>query len=137
MNSTEAVHAESAELVKAARAFRAAASQPGAHAAAPLYLAQTEEALTLLSGAWYQLAADAVPGITTRWRRRNTPDMASFQPEGLSHEQEVSLVATLHDVAAAFARCARACRDGRLVSTRVLTQREGSGNEGGGKQRVA
>ena len=31
----------------------------------------------------------------------------------LSHEQEAHLMGTLHDVSAAFARCARTCREGR------------------------
>ena len=40
----------------------------------------------------------------------------------LSREQEVRLVGTLHDVAAAFARCARACRDGRAAVTPVIVR---------------
>jgi hypothetical protein len=47
------------------------------------------QALQLLSASWYRLAADAARG------------------EGLSREQEVRLTGALHDVAAAFARCAR------------------------------
>jgi len=123
MNSMDPLHDNAAELIKAAQAFHAAASQPGIHAAAPLSLARTEEALQLLSGAWYQLAADASPGIARRWRQPGTRDAESSGLDGLSREQEVRLIATLHDVAAAFARCARTCREGRLAVTPVITRR--------------
>jgi hypothetical protein len=89
----------------------AAASQPGILGAAPLSRARTEEALQLLSGAWYQLAADASPRIA---------EAESSGIDGLSREQEARLIATLHDVAAAFARCARSCREGRLTITPVI-----------------
>jgi hypothetical protein len=36
---------------------------------------------------------------------------------------EFHRVAALHDVAAAFARCARACRDGRSTVTPVIARR--------------
>jgi hypothetical protein len=105
MNSMNPLQARAAELIKAAQDFHSAADEPGIRPAVPLSLARTEEALQVLSGAWYQLAADAEPS----------------EIDGLSREQEVRLIATLHDVAAAFARCARACRDGRLAVTPVLT----------------
>lgn len=100
MNSTDPLHDHAAQLIDAARAFHAAAGQPGRLTAAPLSLARTEEALQLLSGSWYQLAAAV--------------------PDGLSHEQEVRLIATFHDVAAALARCARVCRDARPVIARAV-----------------
>jgi hypothetical protein len=103
MNSMNPLHDNAAELSKAAQAFHSAASQPGILGAAPLSLARTEEALQLLSGAWYQLAADS-SGV-----------------DRLSHEQEARLKATLHDVAAAFARCARSCREGRLAVSPVIS----------------
>jgi hypothetical protein len=104
MNSMNPLHDNAAELIKAAQSFHSAASQPGILGAAPLSLARTEEALQLLSGAWYQLAADS-SGV-----------------DRLSREQEARLTATLHDVAAAFARCARSCREGRLAVTPVLAR---------------
>ena len=122
MNSMDPLHNSAAELIKAAQAFHSAAGQPGSHAAAPPSLARTEEALQLLSGAWYQLAAAAAPGIAMRRRQSGTRDAPLSGPDGLSHEQEVRLVATLHDVAAAFARCARTCREGRLVVTPVIAR---------------
>jgi hypothetical protein len=109
MNSMDPLHDNAAELIKAAQAFHSAASQPGILGAAPLSLARTEEALQLLSGAWYQLAADASPRTD-----------ASSGIDDLSREQEARLIATLHDVAAAFARCARSCREGRLAVTPVI-----------------
>ena len=120
MNSIDPLHDTAAELIDAAQAFHAAAGQPGVHAALPLSLARTEEALQLLSGAWYQLAADSSPGIARRSRQPGTPDVPPSGIDGLSHEQEVHLMATLHDVAAAFARCARTCREGRLAVTPVI-----------------
>jgi hypothetical protein len=115
MNSMDPLHDKAAELIKAAQAFHSAADQPEIRPAVPLSLARTEEALQLLSGAWYQLAADASRGIAT-WSRQ--PRTA-----GLSHEEEARLMAALQDVAAAFARCARTCRDGRLAVTPVIKGR--------------
>jgi hypothetical protein len=110
MNSMDPLHDKAAELIKAAQAFHSASDQTGIRRALPLSLARTEEALQLLSGAWYQLAGDAL----------SERDADLSEIDNLSHEQEVRLIATLHDVAAAFARCARTCREGRLVVTPVL-----------------
>jgi hypothetical protein len=120
MNLTDPLHDSAAELIKAAQSFNSAASQPGTHGAAPFSLARTEEALQLLSGAWYQLAADASPRIARRSRLLSARDAESSGTEGLSREQEARLTAALHDVAAAFARCARSCREGRSAVTPVI-----------------
>ena len=104
MNSTEG-HAS--ELLRAAQRFRSAAQEPGCHAAAPDALLSLEEALQVLSAAWYQLAADAAPAAADA---------------GLSRELEVQLLGTLHDVAAAFARCARMCRRGRSTVTPIIAR---------------
>lgn len=93
MNTPDRLADHAAELVEAARTFRAGAGRPGAHAAAPDALAALEETLQSLSGACYQLAADASPA------------------DGLSREQGARLMGALHDVGAGFARCARVCRD--------------------------
>src|SRR5687768_10446267 len=106
MNTADSLQASAAALVEAARAFHSASEQPTSHAATPASLASLEETLQVLSAAWYQLAADASPGAGSR-----------AQLDGLSHEQEVRLMGTLHDIAAAFARCARACRAGRTTVT--------------------
>ena len=95
-------------LVEAARAFHRAAEAPGSHRAAPEYLASQQEALRVLSAAWYRLAADAVARVES--------------PSGLSREQEVTLIGALHDVAAAFARCARACREGESTVAPVIAR---------------
>jgi hypothetical protein len=102
MNAMNPLHDNAGELIKAAQAFHSAASEPGVLGAAPLSLARTEEALQLLSGAWYQLAAES-SGV-----------------DRLSREREARLTATLHDVAAAFARCARSCREARLTVTPAI-----------------
>jgi hypothetical protein len=112
-----------AELVEAARTFQAAAQRPGSHAGAPDALESLEEALQVLSAAWYQLAADASPGIVARRRVRGSEAGSWPRADGISREQEVHLMGTLHDVAASFARCARACRDGRSTVTPILSQR--------------
>jgi hypothetical protein len=50
----------------------------------------------------------------------------------VSREQEVRLIGTLHNVAAAFACCARECRDGRSAVTPLIAMRVAAGD--GGKQ---
>lgn len=80
MNSMDPLHNSAAELIKAAQVFHSAAGQPGSHAAAPPSRARTEEALQLLSGAWYQLAADAAPGIAMRRRQAGTRHPRSQDP---------------------------------------------------------
>ena len=97
MNSMDPLHDQAAELIKAAQAFHSAADQTGIRRAAPLSLARTEEALQLLSGAWYQLAGDASPGIASRSRQLGERDADPSEIDNLSHEQEVRLIATLHE----------------------------------------
>jgi hypothetical protein len=111
MRTADPLHHRAAELLEAARAFQADAGQPGSHEAGVDSLASLEEALQILSAAWYQLAADASSGIAERAHGR-----------GLSREQEVRLMATLHDIAAAFARCARTCREGRSTVTPIVAR---------------
>ena len=77
---------------------------PSALDEAPAALDSLQEALQMLSASWYRLAADAAPR------------------EGISREQEVRLMGALHDVAAAFARCARACRDGHATVTPIVSR---------------
>ena len=60
-------------------------------------LVALEDTLQRLSGACYQLAADASP------------------MDGLSREQRARLMGALHDVGAGLARGARVCRDGRAT----------------------
>jgi hypothetical protein len=113
MNTAERLQDCASELVDAARVFQAAAEQPGSHSAASGALTCLEEALQALSAGWYRLAADAAPGVAG-WRDRSgSGTQSSPTVDGLSREQEVRLVGALHDVAAAFARGARACRVGR------------------------
>ena len=113
MNSPNLLHDRASELAEAARTFQAAAGQPGSHAGAAGSLEALEEALQVLSAAWYQLAADASPGIRERQRTRSSEVPSWPHVDGLSREDEVRLVGTLHDIGGAFARCARACRNGR------------------------
>jgi hypothetical protein len=86
------IERHAADLVVAARRFQSAAEHPGGHAEAPDALVWIEEALQVLSAAWYQLAADAAP---------------------LSRDPEATSVRALQDAAAAFAQCARGCRRAR------------------------
>jgi hypothetical protein len=106
MTSPHSPEHTTSALVEAARAFHRAVEAPGSHRAAPEYLASQQEALQVLSAAWYRLATDAVARDASRSR--------------LSREQEVTLIGALHDVAAAFARCARACRQGESTVTPVI-----------------
>jgi hypothetical protein len=113
MNSPKLLHERASELAEAARTFQTAAGQPGSHAGAAGSLEALEEALQVLSAAWSQLATDASPGIVERRRSRASKAGSWPHVDGLSREEEVRLIGTLHDVGAAFARCARACRHGR------------------------
>jgi hypothetical protein len=96
------------------------AAQPGCHIDAPDALVSLEEALQVLSAACYQLAADASPGIVERRRDRGSEAPSPLRGDRLSREQEVLLMGTLHDVAAGYARCARACREGRSTVTPII-----------------
>ena len=106
MDIADRLNTRASELLEDARKFQSAAAQPGSHVDAADALAALEEALQVLSAAWYQVAADGLPGS-----------------DGLPREQEVRLMGTLHDVAAAFARCARVCREGRSEVTPIVARR--------------
>jgi hypothetical protein len=123
MNSPSQLHDRASDIVEAVRGFQAAAEEPASHAAAPDSLAALEEALRVLSATWYRLAADAAPGIAERRRARSSAPDARARRDGLSREQESHLVATLHDIAAAFASCARACREGRSTAAPIIARR--------------
>ena len=101
MNTASHLHHCASELVGAARSFQAAAQRPPSHAAAPGSLEALEEALQVLSAALYQLAADASPAIIERRSARGAETLPPPRRDGLSREQEVRLMGTLHDVAAA------------------------------------
>jgi hypothetical protein len=123
METADSLNARASELLEDARRFQSAAAQPGCHIDVPDALVSLEEALQVLSAAWYQMAADGSPGIVERRPERGS-EMPSWLPfGGLSREQEVRLMGTLHDVAAAFARCARACREGRSEVTPITARR--------------
>ena len=130
METADRLSTCASELLEEARRFQSAAAQPGSHVHAPAALASLEEALQVVSAAWYQLAADGSPGIVERRRERASEAPSRPRPVGLPRGQEVRLMGTLHDVAAAFARCARACRDGRSTVTPIIARR-GHGFERG------
>lgn len=110
--SPDRIANHTSDLLTAARAVQEAAGEPGSSEAASSALVSLEEAMQALSAGWYQVAADAVPGIGAHRRRRAEPTKSSLAANRrLSREQEVRLIHSLHDVASAFARCARACRD--------------------------
>jgi hypothetical protein len=121
MNTADHLHDRASELVEVVRAFQAAAEQRGSYGAAPESLACLEEALQVLSAAWYQVAAGASSGLVERQRG----GVSEAQVAALSREQEVRLISTLHDVAAAFGRCARMCRDGRATVTPIIARGAG------------
>jgi hypothetical protein len=109
MEVADRVSTSASELLEQARRFQSAAAEPGSHSDAPDALASLEEALRVLSAAWYQLAADGAP----------SPPPS----DGLSREQEVHLMGRLHDVAATFARGARVCREARSEVTPIVARR--------------
>jgi hypothetical protein len=122
MELGEDLSRRASELVENARRFQSAAAQPGCHIAAPDALRSLEEALQVLSAAWYQLAADAAPGMSARRHGAGGPARSRAAQHGLSRETEVRLVGALHDVASGLARSARTCRDGRLVATPIVAR---------------
>ena len=125
MEPGEDLSTRASELLEDARRFQSAAAQPGCLTSAPEALASLEEALQVLSAAWYQVAAEATPGIV-EWRP-GSEALSSPRRNGLSRENEVRLLGALHDVAAGFARCARACREGRSAVTAILARRAAGG----------
>jgi hypothetical protein len=135
MNASDLLHQRAAGLTSAAREFRSAAGWPGSHAAAPDSLASLEDALRALSDAWYQLAADASPETAARRAGSGSRSGRWQNVDGLSREQEVRFMGALHDIAAAFARCARVCREGRSTVAPLIDRREAAGP--GDSQRVA
>jgi hypothetical protein len=133
MTAPDPLHDPASALVEAAQAFHHAAEHRGSHTAAPASLESLQEALQVLSAAWYRLAADASAGIVERERSRGAVAGSSSLGNGLSREQEVRLMGALHDVAAEFARCARACRAGRATVTPVIARSISAGKVGGGQ----
>ena len=122
MELGEDLSRRASELVENARRFQSAAAQPGCHIVAPDALRSVEEALQVLSAAWYQLAADAAPGMSARRPGAGGPARSRAGRNGLSREAEVQLVGALHDVASGLSCSARACRDGRLVTTPIIAR---------------
>jgi hypothetical protein len=108
MTSRDRLDNGASALVDAAHVFRRAAATPGSYAATPESLASIQQALQLLSAAWYRLAADAGA------ERDHARD--------LSREQEVRLIGALQDVAAAFARCARASREAKQAVGPIIAR---------------
>jgi hypothetical protein len=129
MEPGEDLSRRASELLEDARRFRSAAAQRRSHVDVPVALVSLEEALQVLSAALYQVAADAAPGIVERLPGPGSDALSDPRRDGLSREQEVRLMGTLHDVAAGFARCANACREGRSAVTAIIARREGAGQE--------
>jgi Zn-dependent peptidase ImmA (M78 family) len=61
MTSPDPLGDPASALLEAAHAFQRAAETRGSHIAAPDSLASLQDALQILSSAWYRLAADAGP----------------------------------------------------------------------------
>jgi hypothetical protein len=122
MEPGEDLSRRASELLEDARRFQSAAAQPGCLIAVPEALGALEEALQVLSAAWYQLAADASARVVERRLGDRSEAVAPPQHDGLSREREVRLMGALHDVAAGFARCANACRQGRSGMTAMIAR---------------
>ena len=110
MKPGDDLNRRASELLEDARKLQSAAARPGCLIGVPETLVSLEEALQVLSAAWYQVAAEALPGR-----------------DGLSREQEVRLMGALHDVGAGFARCARQCREGRSTVTATIARQAATG----------
>jgi hypothetical protein len=132
MTSSDPLCDPASALVEAAENFHHAAEHRGSHLAAPASLESLQEALQVLSAAWYRLAADASAGIIERERPRGVAEGSWPHGDGLSREQEVRLMGALHDVAAAFARCARSCREGQSTVTPIIARSTRAGTADAG-----
>jgi hypothetical protein len=130
MTSLDPLRDPASALVEAARDFQHAAEYRGSHLAAPASLESLQEALQVLSAAWYRVAADASAGIVERERPSGVALGSWPHRDGLSREREVRLLGALHDVAAAFARCARSCRVGRSTVTPIIARSMKAGKAG-------
>jgi hypothetical protein len=120
MTSRNALSSRAAALLDAAEAFHRAAETAGSHNGAAESLGAAQTALRVLSAAWYRVAADAVPSLHEREPVRDLPGQVPSPASGLSREQEVLLVGALHDAAAAFAKCARECRDSEATVAAII-----------------
>jgi hypothetical protein len=120
VNPADQLDAQAAHVRQAALDFREAAARPGSSLGAPATLAPLEEALQAISAGWYQLAGDALPLLAARRRLPETVPPPKRPHSRLSREQEVRLTTTLHDLASAFARCARACRKARPIAAPLI-----------------
>jgi hypothetical protein len=121
MNSPAHIDEHASDLLSAAQAIQGAAGRPGSSRAATATLACLEDALQALSASWYQIAADA--GVLERRREARLAQPWPAAEKGLSREQEVRLIETLHEVAAAFAQCARACREAQPTLVPLIDER--------------
>lgn len=133
MEPGEDLSTRASELLEGARSFQSAAAQPGCLVAVPEALVSLEEALQVLSAAWYQVAAEASPGILERRPAPGSERPSLPRRDGLSREQEVRAMGSLHDVAAGFARCANACREGRPSVTAIIARRAAAGRADNGR----
>jgi hypothetical protein len=127
MASVDLLRDSALALAEDAHAFHRAAEQEGSHLGAPAALESLQEALQVLSAAWYRIAADASPYRGHRLRACQADASSRARNDGLSREQELRLLATLHDVAAASARCARACPEAESTVAPVIDQRIDAG----------
>jgi len=127
MTSRDFLNSSTDALLDAANAFHRAAETPGSHTGAPESLTAVQTALRILSAAWYQVAADAVPSIHERNPEDARPGEAPSRASGLSREQEVLMIGALHDAAAAFAKCARVCRESEATVAAIIDRRPDPG----------
>jgi hypothetical protein len=111
------------DLLGIANAFSATAGKPGRSDGIPRVLPRLEAALRVLGSSWYELAADAAPGVVERRtgvRRREHRDPNTEVVR--SHEQEALLVATLQDVAASLLDCARVCKSATSIAAPLIRE---------------
>jgi hypothetical protein len=127
MTSVDLRRDPASAVAEDAHAFHRAAEQEGSHLGAPAALESLQEALQVLSAAWYRIAAGASPHPGDRQRACRADASSPARSDGLSREQEVRLKGALHDVAAAIARCPRACRGAESTVAPVIDQRINAG----------
>lgn len=115
MSATDQLRVQATDLAARANDLHAIHADPESWSAVPDLLADLEQILRALSASSHELAAGAAPGVSKLrlWLNPRAPT-ASVQA-GLSRQHEVQLISALHDVAAEFNACAKACRKAREV----------------------
>lgn len=108
------------DLLLAAVAFAEVADAPGSSASFSAAVLRLEKSLGVISAGLYAVARDAVPAVAKRGHLDLSCQVDSAV--GLSREQEIRLLTTIHDLAAALGGCARLCSGVREIAEPLIAR---------------